>query len=108
MQHDWRTEWPPERLTAVGKADSADYVDPSQPVRIVPSGHGSISARTIIEVGRSFLVESIDEPDDWYMGQRAPDGAIECWESTAISRARYGLCSPVAGRGRRVTLPHTD
>jgi hypothetical protein len=30
-----------------------------------------------------FLVESVSEPDDWYMGQRAKDGVIECW-------GRYG------------------
>ena len=27
-----------------------------------------------------FLVESVDEPDNWYLGDRDADGVIVCWE----------------------------
>ena len=46
-------------------------------------GAEPLDPRTIIEVGGLLLVETQDEPDDWYMGDRAKDGVIECW-------GRYG------------------
>jgi hypothetical protein len=81
MERDWRTEWPTERIATVAQADGAKYLDPSEFVRLAlaPSGYEPIVARTIIEVGGLFLVESADDPDNWYMGQRRPDGVLECW-----------------------------
>lgn len=81
MERDWRTEWPPERIAIVAQADGATYLDPSEIVRLAlaPTGHEPIVARTIIEVGGLFLVESADDPDNWYMGRRTPDSVLECW-----------------------------
>jgi hypothetical protein len=81
MERDWRTEWPTERIATVAEADGATYLDPAEVVRLVlaPTGYEPIVARTIIEVGGLFLVESVDDPDNWYMGQRSPDGVLECW-----------------------------
>jgi len=74
-------EWPPERIAALAQRAGAEYLDASQPVRLALSPEGSqpIQPRTIIEVGGMYLVEAVDEPDDWYMGQRRSDGVIECW-----------------------------
>jgi hypothetical protein len=84
MSHDWRRDWPPERLAEVAGAYHADYLEPTEPVRLaLIDGSEPLNPRTIIEVGGLFLVETVDEPDDWYMGQRAKDGIIECW-------GRYG------------------
>lgn len=64
--------------------DGAAYLDASQPVRLAHlEGSESIEPRTIIEVDGTYLVEAVDEPDNWYMGSRGPDGAIVCW-------GRYG------------------
>jgi hypothetical protein len=81
MERDWPTDWPTERIMTVAQADSARYLDPSETVRLAhfPTGHESIVARSIIEVGGLYLVESVDDPDNWYMGQRMPDGVLECW-----------------------------
>jgi hypothetical protein len=81
MEHDWRTEWPTERIATVADADGAKYLDPSEIVRLAlaPTGYEPIEARTIIEVRGLFLVESADDLNNWYMGQRRPDGVLECW-----------------------------
>ena len=78
---DWRIEWPPERIAAVAQSAGAGYLDASQPVRLALFADGSqpIQPRTIIEVAGLYPVEAMDEPDDWYMGQRRSDGVIECW-----------------------------
>jgi hypothetical protein len=81
---DWQNEWPVERVAAAAGAVTARYLDSRQEVRVVStSGRAPLTARTIIEVAGTFLVETVDEPDDWYLGERAPDGAIVCW-------GRYG------------------
>ena len=74
-------EWPPERIAALAQRAGAEYLDASQAVRLALSPEGSqpIRPRTIIAVGGLYLVEAVDEPDDWYMGQRRSDGVIECW-----------------------------
>ena len=81
MERDWQTEWPTERIATVAQTDDAKYLDPSEFVRmaLAPTGYEPIVARTIIEVGGLFLVESADDPDNWYMGQRLSDGVLECW-----------------------------
>ena len=96
MERDWRTEWPTERIATVAQADGAKYLDPSEIVRLnlAPTGYEPIVARTIIEVGGLFLVESTDDLDDWYMGRRMPDGVLECWGQYAILRAHFGPFSP--------------
>jgi hypothetical protein len=84
MARNWHRDWPPERVAAVAGAADAAYVAPSQPVRLAMLDRSEpLDPRTIIEVGGMFLVETVDEPDEWYMGQRAKDGVIECW-------GRYG------------------
>jgi hypothetical protein len=51
-----------------------------------------IQPRTIIEVGGFYLVEAVDEPDDWYMGERGSDGVIVCWSKYGdIETALRGL-----------------
>lgn len=81
---DWPVEWPPERIAAAAQRPGATYLDASQPVRLARlEGSEPIEPRTIIEVGGLYLVEAVDEPDNWYMGNRRPDGVIECW-------GRYG------------------
>ena len=81
---DWPREWPPERIAAVAQRGQAAYLDASEPVRLaVFEGSEPIQPRTIIEVGGLYLAEAVDEPGDWYMGQRRTDGVIECW-------GRYG------------------
>ena len=82
MERDWPREWPPERIAQVAHHEGeAAYLEPSEVVRLIglPTGAKRIEPRTIIQVGGVFLIESSDEPDDWYMGQRASDGDIECW-----------------------------
>jgi hypothetical protein len=80
MDRDWPAEWPLQRIDAAAQAADAAYI-PVEPVRLVPpwTGPDPIEPRTIISVGGMFLVEAVGDPDDWYMGQRAPDGRIECW-----------------------------
>jgi hypothetical protein len=82
MVNDWAAEWPPARICAVAKTAEARYL-PSEAVRVeLTSGnHESLTARTIIEVGGSLLVEFDDQPNDWFMGSRMPDGVIRCWAS---------------------------
>jgi hypothetical protein len=36
-----------------------------------------------ISFGSTYLVETLEEPDDWYMGEAAADGVVRCW-------GRYG------------------
>jgi hypothetical protein len=81
MFRDWPTEWPPDRIAAVAQTADAAYLGASEPVRLAvfPEGSEPIQPRTIIEVGGLYLVEAVDEPDDWYMGQRRSDGVIACW-----------------------------
>ena len=81
MERNWRTEWPTERIADIAQADDAKYLDPSAIVRFIlaPAAYEPIVARTIIEVCGLILVESADDPDNWYMGQRLPDGVLECW-----------------------------
>jgi len=78
---DWPREWPPARIAAVARSAGAAYLDASEPVRLALFSEGSepIQPRTIIDVGEQYLVEAVDEPDDWYMGQRRMDCVIECW-----------------------------
>ena len=42
-----------------------------------------VRVKRALAVGGLFLIEAEDEPDDWYMGQMAKDGSIQCW-------GRYG------------------
>ena len=80
MPVDWPKEWPPERIMAVAGVSHAEYVEPVEPVRLaLVDGSTAMQPRTIVEVGGLFIVETIDEPGDWYMGQRVSDGVIECW-----------------------------
>ena len=82
MAQDWPTDWPPERIAELAQAHAA-YL-PIEPVHVARlGGHDSIEPRTIIDVGGTFLVEAVDEPDDWYMGSRDSTGKIVCW-------GRYG------------------
>jgi hypothetical protein len=84
MPQNWPNDWPPDRIAAFAGIAHAAYLEPSEPVRLaLLDGTEPLHPRTIIEVGGVFLVESVSEPDDWYMGQRAKDGVIECW-------GRYG------------------
>jgi hypothetical protein len=90
---DWPVEWPPDRIAAEAGVGWAGYLEPVEPVRLAvgPAVWVDIEPRTIIEVGGLFLVEAVDEPDTWYMGQRRADGLIECW-------GRYGdLASALHG-----------
>lgn len=80
MVRDWPVEWPPERIAAAAQRDGAAYLNASQPVRLAHhEGSEPIEPRTIIEVGGLYLVEAVDEPDNWYMGSRGADGVIVCW-----------------------------
>lgn len=84
MLRDWPVEWPPDRIATVAQRSEATYEDASQPVRLARSeGSEPIEPRTIINVGGVYLIEAVDEPDSWYMGDRGPDGVIVCW-------GRYG------------------
>lgn len=77
---DWPSEWPPKRTAAVSERAAAAYLDASQPVRLaLLEGSEPIQPRTIIEVGGFYLVEAVNEPDDWYMGERGSHGVIVCW-----------------------------
>jgi hypothetical protein len=81
MPENWQSQWPPTRIAALARVDAARYLDPNESVRLAlfPRGHESLVPATIIEVGGVFLVESIDNLGNWYMGVRGPDGVIECW-----------------------------
>lgn len=44
-----------------------------------PSGLGEqLAAKQILSVGGLYLVETLDEPDNWYMGSMHEDGYISC------------------------------
>jgi hypothetical protein len=98
VMQDWERDWPPDRLAEVAGTTSASYLDPSTPVRVhqgVMDGIEVMEAivpRTIIEVGGLYLVESIDEPDNWWMGSLAADGGINCWATYGdLESALLGL-----------------
>ena len=90
---DWQRDWPPERLAETAGTGSAEYLEPSMAVRLVGLDEPvQLQPRTIIEVGGLFLVETVAEPDNWYMGQSRHDGVIECWGAYgALEAALRGL-----------------
>jgi hypothetical protein len=82
MHVEWAITWPPSRIDAIANTNDARYLPPETiKVELTSGGYESVMARTVIEVGGYFLVEFRDQPNDWYMGSRMPDGAIRCWAS---------------------------
>jgi hypothetical protein len=72
---------PPNESRPSPRLTARSISTPHEIVRLVlaRTGYEPIVARTIIEVGGLFLVESADDLNNWYMGQRRPDGVLECW-----------------------------
>ena len=72
-----------ERLRAELGTDDVAYVTADRRAVLV-GGHApqEIRPRTIIRVGGQYLVERVDEPDNWFMGELRGD-TILCW-------GRYG------------------
>jgi hypothetical protein len=71
------------RLRAMAGSQDIEIV--TDPVEVVVVGHATRDAlrpNTIIRIGQQFLVETLDEPGDWYMGQLT-GATILCW-------GRYG------------------
>jgi hypothetical protein len=57
----------------------------TDPVDVVVVGYDTREAlrpRTIVRIGQQYLVETHDEPDDWYMG--------ELTGSVIVCHGRYG------------------
>ena len=85
MSEEWdiariRSESGDERAQFVdGQVQAAIYVrqEEGRPV------YEPLHVKRALAVGGLFLIEAEDEPDDWYMGQMAKDGSIQCW-------GRYG------------------
>jgi hypothetical protein len=72
---------PVERLREELRTDDVDYLA-SHPRTLLVGGSApqEVRPRTIIRIGGQYLVETLDEPDNWLMGQLEGD-AIVCWGS---------------------------
>jgi hypothetical protein len=76
--------WPVDRVREMTGEHDVEYL--AAPHDVLLAGEATPSPlvpRTILRIGGRYLVEPVDEPDTWYMGERTPDAAIRCW-------GRYG------------------
>jgi len=51
----------------------------TEPIDVVVAGNDTgdpLRPRTIVRIGEQYLVETIEEPDDWYMGQLTSSGIV--------------------------------
>ena len=77
------------RIRELSNDPSAMFISPETPVYTAvardaehPDGLGEkFNAKQILRVGGLYLVETIEEPDVWYMGDRQGEGPIYCWGS---------------------------
>jgi hypothetical protein len=82
-------EWDIARIRSESGDENAHFLDRQVQASIYArheegrSVYEPLRVRRALSVGGLFLVEAEDEPDDWYMGQIAKDGTIQCW-------GRYG------------------
>ena len=72
---------PIERLREELRTDDVEYLA-TNPRAVLVGGEvpEELTPRTIIRIGGQYLVEAVDEPDNWLMGQLEGD-AIVCWGS---------------------------
>jgi hypothetical protein len=54
-----------------------EIMDPTQ--RPVCFGNEVLEVATVIRIAARFFVETRDEPGQWWMGERRPDGAVAVW-----------------------------
>jgi len=79
-------EWDIARIRSESGDEKAHFVDGPVQASVYTrqkdgqSVYEALRVRRALAVGGLFLLEAEDEPDNWYMGQMAKDGAvIECW-----------------------------
>ena len=93
----------------------AEWVDPPrravEPMRDVPDRE--LEVVSMLYVNGMYLVETVQDPGAWWMGQARPDGTIECWgiygplrETSGASRQHHNLRrhSRKLGQAKRPTL----
>jgi hypothetical protein len=71
------------RLRAIAGTEDVEVV--TDAVEVVVVGYDSredLKPKAIIRIRGHYLVETVDDPDDWYMGALT-NSTIECW-------GRYG------------------
>jgi hypothetical protein len=74
---DWQQEWPPERLSQRSQCESVRYLSVDRPVYFVGLGKEEpLNPRTIIAFDDLCLVETLEEPDVWWMGLLDEHGAV--------------------------------
>jgi hypothetical protein len=82
--NDWQHEWPVSRLAERSGFPTVEYLSTDRPVYFVGRGaEEPLDPRTIISFNGLCLVETVDELDNWWMGNLGEDGAIRTW-------GRYG------------------
>lgn len=57
----------------------AEFISQDIPVLGAGDPPEPLTPKQILQVGGQFLVETVDMPDDWFMGSRQADGPIICW-----------------------------
>jgi hypothetical protein len=82
-------EWDIVRIRSESGDQNAHFVDGQMRAAIFDK---PLRVKRALDVGGHFLIETEDEPDNWYMGEMAKDGTIECWgQYGTLANAIHGL-----------------
>jgi hypothetical protein len=85
-------EWDVTRIRTESGDKNAHFIDgPVQASTYSRQEEGRpvyepLRVKRVLAVGGLFLIEAEGESDDWYMGQKAKDGTIQCWGSYGTLR----------------------
>jgi hypothetical protein len=94
--------WPVDRVCEMTGEHDVEYL--AAPHDVLLAGEATPSPlvpRTILRIGGRYLVEPVDEPDTWYMGERTGGGVESgAWTSRWPSSTSVPdwACSPQAWR----------
>jgi hypothetical protein len=59
---------------------TAEWVEPpKKAVQVGPSAPKELRAARMLSVSGMYLVETVDEPGTWWMGQESDEGVVRCW-----------------------------
>ena len=73
---------PLDRLRELAGTDDVEYVRAIPRAWFVGAAREELNPTVVIRIGSQYLVETAEEPGEWYMGQ-LDRGEIVCW-------GRYG------------------
>ena len=80
-------DWDIARIRSESGDENANFLDgPVRAAIYIRQDEGRpvyepLRVKRALAVGGLVLIETEDKPDDWYMGQKAEDGTIQCWGS---------------------------